>query len=163
MRRYGRSAAEKKTGPNPTDRGKLGSKHHLLTDAAGLPLAATVTGAHRHDVTQWVPLLDAIPPVRGRRGRPKRRPAAVYGDRAYDSTAHRQALRTRHIQPVLARRGQPHGSGLGTYRWVVERTLAWMHQFRRLRVRYERRTDIHEAFVSIACSLICLRTLDSFC
>ena len=61
----------KKTGPNPTDRGKPGSKHHVLTDAAGVLLAATVTGAYRHDVTQLVPLLEAIPPVRGRRGRPR--------------------------------------------------------------------------------------------
>ena len=135
----------------------------MLPDAAGTPLAATVTGAHRHDVTQLVPLLEAIPPVRGRRGRPKRRPAAVYGDRAYDSATHRQALRKRPIRPVLARRGQPHGSGLGRGRWVVERTLAWLHQFRRLRIRYERRADIHEALVWIACSLICLRKLNSFC
>ncbi len=146
----------KKTGPTPTDRGKLGSKHHVLTDAAGIPLAATVPGAHQHDVTQLIPLVEAVPPVRGR---PKRRPAAVYGDRAYDSAAHRQALRHRHIRPVLARRGKPHGSGLGKDRWGVERTLAWLHQYRRLRVRYERRADIHQAFVAIACSLICLRTL----
>ena len=65
------------------------------------------------------------------------------------------ALRELGIEPVLAKRGTGHGSGLGVFRWVVERSLSWLHQFRRLRVRYERRADIHEAFVSLACCLIC--------
>lgn len=152
-----------KTGANPTDRGKLGSKHHLITDAQGIPLAAILTGANRHDVTQLLPLVEAIPPVRGRPGRPRRRPDQVQGDRAYHSQSHREALRSLRIEPVLAQRFTEHGSGLGIHRWVVERTLAWLHQFRRLRVRYERRADVHEAFLSLACSLICLRRLNSFC
>ena len=135
----------------------------MITDANGVPLAAILTGANRHDVTQLLPLVDAVPPVRGKRGRPRRRPHRLYADRAYDSREHRQALRSRHIAPVIARRGVAHGSGLGVYRWVVERTLAWLHQFRRLRVRYERRDDIHEAFLAIGCSLICFRRLPSFC
>ena len=53
------------TGPNPTDRGKLGSKHHVLTDANGIPLSDTLTGANRHDSTQLMPMLEAIPPVAG--------------------------------------------------------------------------------------------------
>ncbi len=115
--------------------------------------------------------MDGVPPVRGQRGRPRRRPKRLYADRAYDSRWHRQELRARHIAPALARRGAEHGSGLGVYRWVVERTpvsstgqaLGWLHQFRRLRVRYERRADIHETFLSLACSIICLRRLTSFC
>lgn len=134
----------KKAGPHPTDRRKAGTKHHLITDAHGVPLAAIVTGANAHDVTQLLPLVDAIPPIGGQRGAPCFRPQRVLGDRAYDS--------------------QPHGTGLGTQRWVVERTIAWLHQFRRLRVRYEKRADIHEAFLSIGCGLICFRTLKkSFC
>lgn len=152
-----------KTGPNPTDRRKLGSKHHVITDAKGIPLAALLTGANRHDVTQLLSLVEAIPPVRGQRGRPRRRPYQVQGDRAYDSEVHRRALRLMGIRPVLARRSTGPGSGLGSYRWVVERTLAWLHQFRRLRIRYERRADIHEAFLSLGCSLICFRRLFSFC
>ncbi|MDE2788349.1 MAG: transposase, partial [Chloroflexota bacterium] len=101
--------------------------------------------------------------VRGQRGRPRRRPQRLYADRAYDSRRHRQELRRRHIAPSLARRGAEHGSGLGVYRWVVERTLGWLHQFRRLRVRYERRADIHEAFLSLGCSIICFRRLNPFC
>jgi transposase len=143
------------TGPNPADRGKLGSKHHLLTDANGIPLAAILTGANTPDVTQLIPLMDAIPRVRGKRGRPRHRPDEVYADRGYDSEPHRQELRSRGIHPHLAKRRTPHGSGLGIFRWVVERTLAWLHQNRRLRIRYERRDDIHEAFLSIGCALIC--------
>jgi transposase len=147
------------TGPNPTDRRKLGSKHHIITDAQGIPLAALLTAANAHDVTQLVPLVDAIPPVRGKPGRPRQRPERVYGDRAYDSAAHRDALRARGITPMLAKRRTEPGSGLGVYRWVVERTLAWLHQFRRLRIRFERLPEIHEAFLTIGCALICRRFL----
>jgi transposase len=85
----------RKTGPNPTDRRKAGSKHHVATDAQGVPLATILTGANRHDVTQLLPLLDKIPPVRGQPGRPRRRPKYVQGDRAYDSEPHRRALKKR--------------------------------------------------------------------
>jgi len=122
-------------------------------------LATTLTGANVNDVTQLLPLVEAIPTLRGKRGRPRRRPKRVQGDRGYDSNSHRRQLRARHIQPVLARRFTEHGSGLGVHRWVVERTIAWLHQFRRLRVRFERLDEIHEAFLSIGCSLICLRHL----
>ena len=135
----------------------------MLTDANGTPLSAILTGANRHDVTQLLYLVDGVPPVRGQRRRPRRRPERLYADRAYDSRRHRQELRRRHIVPALARRGAEHGSGLGTYRWVVERTLSWLRQFRRLRVRYERCADIHEAFLSLGCSIICFRRLTSFC
>lgn len=147
------------TGPNPTDRRKKGSKHHLITDANGAPLAAKLTGANRHDVTPLIPLVDAIPPVRGRRGRPRRRPKRVQGDRAYDSEPARDALRRRGITPVLARRRTEHGSGLGVYRWFIERTLSWEHQFRRLGIRWDRRPEIQVAWMTLASSLICLRML----
>jgi transposase len=84
-----------KTGPNPTDRRKLGSKHHMLTDANGIPLAFTLTGANRHDVTQLLPLLDQIPHVKGKRGAPRFRPHIVQGDRAFDSELHRKAVKKR--------------------------------------------------------------------
>ena len=106
-------------------------------------------------MTQLLPLVHGIPPLRGRRGAPRRKPAVVQGDRAYDSQPHRDYLHARGIQTQLARRHTPHGSGLGRTRWVVERTLAWLHRFRRLNVRYERRASIHTAFVLLGCSLIC--------
>ena len=131
----------------------------MITDAAGIPLAVILTGGHRNDVTQLLPLLDAIPPIRGLRGRPRRRPGKVYADRGYDHDKYRQLLRERGITPVIARRGTGHGSGLGGRRWVVERAFAWLHAFRRLRTRYERRADTHHAMLSLACSIICLRKL----
>jgi transposase len=148
-----------KTGPNPTDRRKSGSKHHLITDAQGIPLAVRLTGANRHDVTQLLPLVDAIQPIRGKVGRPRCKPDRLYADRAYDSHMHRMLLWVRGIEPMIAKRNTEHGSGLGRVRWVVERTVSWLHQFRRLRVRYERRDDIHEGFLSLGCAMICLSTL----
>jgi transposase len=118
-------------------------------------LVTQLTSANTNDVTPLIPMVDAIPPIGGKPGRPRRRPQRVQGDRGYDSDKHRQALRQRGITPVLARRFTPHGSGLGKYRWVVERTIAWLHQFRRLRIRYERRPEIHEAFLSLGCIVIC--------
>ena len=120
---------------------------------------ATITAANRHDVTQLLPLVDAIPPLGSRPGPPWRRPAALQGDRGYDSTAHRQALRRRGIRPLLAKRRTPHGSGLGRTRWVVERTLAWLHRHRRLAVRYERRVMVHRALLQLGCALICVNFL----
>ncbi len=124
-----------------------------------MPLATILTSANTNDITQLKPLVEAIPAVRGKRGRPRRRPDLVQGDRGYDSEPHRDWLRRLGIEPLLAKRNTPHGSGLGIYRWVVERTLAWFHQFRRLRCRYERRPELHEAFMSLACGLICWRLL----
>ena len=130
----------------------------MICEAQGIPLAVHLTAANVNDVTQLKPLVEAIPPVPGRRGRPRQRPRQVQGDRGYDSQPLRRWLRSLGIRPLLAKRGTEHGSGLGKHRWVVERTLSWLHQFRRLRVRYERRADIHQAFLSIACSLICWRS-----
>jgi transposase len=131
----------------------------VITDGRGIPLAVSLTGGNRNDVTELLPLIEAIPPVRGRRGRPRRRPQRVYADRGYDHDVYRRRVRTRGITPVIARRGTPHGSGLGRVRWVVEQTLTLLHHFRRLRIRWEIRDDIHDAFLSLACSIICWRRL----
>jgi IS5 family transposase len=141
------------------DRRKNGTKHHLLTDGRGTPLSSTLTAANRHDVTQLVPLVDAVPPVRGKVGRPRRRPKSLYADRAYDSESRRGELRRRGIRPYLARRNTGHGSGLGVIRYVAEQSQALIHQFKRLRTRYDVRDDIHEAFLDLACCVICWRRL----
>jgi transposase len=143
------------TGPNPTDRAKNGSKHHILTEAQGIPLAAEVTPANTPDVKQLLPLVEAIPPVRGQRGRPRCRPDRLQGDKGYDSEPHRQELRARGIEPVVPKRRKATPKGLGKKRWFVERTISWIHQFRRMRVRFERRADIHKAFLTISCILVC--------
>jgi len=102
-----------------------------------------------------LPLVDALPAIGGRPGRPARRLILVQGDRGYDSNRHRAELETRGIRPLLARRYLGHGSGLGRTRWVVERTLAWLHRYRRLAVRYERLDYVHEGFLALGCALIC--------
>ncbi len=121
-----------KTGPHPTDWSQPGSQHPVLTETQGILRAVRRTGTQRHDVTQLLPLVDAVPPVRIPRGRPRRR-------------------------------GVAHSSGLGVVRWVVERTLAWLRPCRQLRVRHECRADMHEAFLTLGCALLCARYLTDFC
>jgi transposase len=147
------------TGPNPTDRGRKGSKHHAVVDAQGVPLAATVTAANVPDVKELLEVVDAIEPVAGKVGRPRQRPEELYADRAYDSEPHRQELRARSIEPKVARRHTEHGSGLGVYRWVVERFFSWLHRYRKLRLRTDWYTANHDGMLKLACSLICLNFL----
>ena len=147
------------TRPNPTDRRKLGSKHHILVEGNGIPLAAMTTGANRHVSKGMVPLLERLPEVRGKVGRLRRFPGQLFGDRAYDSEALRGACEIRGIIPHLARRRTEHGSGLGTFRWPVERTICWLHRFRRLGRRLDRLLLNHDAFLTLACALIAFRFL----
>jgi len=147
------------TSPNPTDRAKRGSKRHLICDGRGVPLAVRLTGADRNDSQESPGLGGCNSPTPRRARRPRRRPDCLLGDRGYGAEAIRYGLRTRRIRPFVARRRTTHGSGLGRWRWVVERTFAWLNQFRRLRVRYDRRADIHEAFLSLGCALICWHAL----
>jgi transposase len=158
------SAGEKggaKTGSSPVDKGRRGSKHHLLVDGGGVPLAWTLTGGNRHDVTQLLELLDRVPPVRGRIGRPRHRPQTLIADRGYDYDKYRRLVWQRGLKPIIARRPTEHGSGLGRHRWVVERTFAWLHNRRRLLIRTGRRDDVHEGFLALACCLICWRRLET--
>jgi len=110
------------------------------------------------------PALDAIPDVRsGKRGRPRCRPEKLHADKAYDSRRCRRECRERGITPRIARKGVESSQRLGRHRWVVERTHAWMARLRRLTVRYEEREDIHLAFVTLGCALICLNQIKRFC
>src|SRR3954454_12383840 len=147
------------TGPSPVDRARTGSKHHLLTDSSGIPLAISLTGGHRNDVTQLLPLIDGVGPVRGKVGRPRRRAERLLADRGYDHDKYRRELWKRGVKPVIARRATEHGSGLGRERWVVERTFAHLHNLRRLRTRYERDDQLHLAFMLLGCAVVCQRRL----
>ncbi|MEV0782721.1 IS5 family transposase [Streptomyces sp. NPDC050423] len=150
------------TGPSPVDRRKTGSKHHLICDGRGAPLKVITTAVNVNDLTQTLNLVDGIPPVAGRPGRPRRRPEAVLGDKAYDSKAVRLELRRRRILPVISLKGAPNIKGLGKLRYVVEQTFALLHQFKRLAIRWERRLELHDALVSLGGSLICWRRLKKF-
>jgi transposase len=149
------------TGPNPTDRSKSGSKHHVMTDAQGIPLSVTVTAANVNEVTQALNVLLNMPPVGGKPGPKREKPESMLGDRGYDSEPLRQLLRWLGIKPVLAARNTENGSGLGVYRWFVERTLSWLHSFGRLRRRLDRLTEIQDAFLQLACDLICVRFIEA--
>jgi transposase len=143
------------TGPSPVDRRKAGSKRHVLTDGRGTPLTIRLTEAQRNDTTQCLPLLDQIPPLVGPTGgRPRCKPVAVVGDAAYGSRANCDGAKRRGIVPLLAMPKRAHGSGLGVVRWPVENIMARLNAFRRLRVRYERRADIHLALLYLACAVI---------
>src|SRR5215213_10012620 len=87
------------TGPSPVDRARKGSKHHLLVDATGIPLAWTLTGGNRNEITQLIPLVGRVPPVRGKVGRPRRRPDRLTADRGYDHDQYRRLLWQRQIKP----------------------------------------------------------------
>ncbi|MGW0931803.1 IS5 family transposase [Streptomyces sp. NPDC002644] len=147
------------TGPSPVDRRKTGNKHHLICHGRGTPLRVITTAANVNDVTRTLALVDGVPPVAGHPGRPRRRPEALLGDKGYDPNPNRRELRKRRILPVTSRKGSPNIKGLGKLRYVVEQTVALLHQFKRLAVRWERRTELHDAFVSLACGLICWRRL----
>jgi transposase len=130
----------------------------MIVDPSGIPLAVTLTGGNRHDVTQLLPLIDGVGPVRGKVGRPRQR-AERDRRRGYDYDKYRRELWAHGIKPIIARRGTEHGSGLGKLRWVVERTFAWLHFFCRLRIRWERRPELHQAFQHLGCAIICQRRL----
>ena len=131
----------------------------MIADGHGIPLALSLTGGNRNDVTQLMPLLRGIPPVRGWRGRPRRRREALHADRGYDHDKYRRMAWATGVKPAVARRGVAHGSGPGTHRRVIEQTTALLHWFRRLRIRWEIRDDIHEAFMTLAAAIICWRHL----
>jgi transposase len=151
------------SGKNPTDRGRPGIKQHILVDANGVPLAGDATPANVPEIKELLPLVDSCGPL-DEADEPRRLPEKMYGDRAYDSQPHREALRARGIQPELAKRNSEHGSGLGIFRWVAERTLSWMHGFRKLRFVTEKTVEMQYAFFNLALALICYRFLEiSFC
>ncbi len=111
-----------------------------------------------------VAMLDAVPGVRARgRGRPRRRPDKLHADKGYDHRRCRRECRARGIKPRIARRGVESSAHLGRHRWVVERSFAWLARFRRLSIRYERRADLHLAFTTLACPVICLKQIRWFC
>ena len=147
------------TGPNPTDRGKPGTKPHLVLDANGTLLGLILTGADCHNNSLLAATLDAVPGVRtGRRGRPRRRPDKLHADKGYDHRRCRRDCQARSLTPRIARRGIESRKRLGRYRWIVERTLTWPDRFRRLTICYDRHLDLHLAFTTLASAFIC-RTL----
>ena len=147
------------TGPSPVDRRKSGTKHTLLVDRNGVPLAIHTAPANQSDHNELIPIVLDFPQVGGKPGRPKELPDEIYTDRGYDSDWARALLRWLGVEPKIARRRTEHGSGLGKVRWVVERTIAWIKGLRRMRVRYDRLMVVQDAWTTLAASVVCFHIL----
>ena len=147
------------TGPNPVDRGKKGSKIHLVTDRAGLPLNIGISAANTHDSKGLIPMIALIPPVRSCRGPRRFRPFKLHADKGYDYPHLRRWLRRRGIVPRIARRGIDSSTRLGRHRWVIERTFAWLNGYRRLHRRYEHLAEHFLGFATLAAALTCYKKL----
>ena len=139
------------------DRGKPGSKIHAMSDRGGIPLTVGVSAANRNDHLELETVVDAVVPVKGPVGRPRRRPRKLHADKGYDYPSCRKALRRRGIIARIARKGIESPKKLGRHRYVIERTLEWVSRFRRLARRYERKATHFLAFAQLACAVICYR------
>jgi transposase len=133
------------TGPSPVDRGKTGSKHHLICDGHGTPLKVITTGGNINDVTRTLALVDGVPPVAGRPGRSRKRPDALLRDKGYDSNLNRCGLRKRRVIPVISYKERADIHGLGKLRYIVEQTFSLLYNFKHLATRWERRLEFDDA------------------
>ena len=149
------------TGPSPVDRAKPGTKHTLLVDENGVPIAVKTAGSNRSDQKELIPMVVEFPRIKGKVGRPKELPDVVVADAGYDNEAARVLLKWMGIEPLIRKRGAPHGSHLGRVRWVVERTISWFKGYRRLRFRYDRTKPMIEAWAKLAAVAICFRILNT--
>lgn len=156
----------KKRGPDvgKTKRGK-GTKLLVVADGRGVPLGVQLASASPHEVTLVESTLEQVAVPRSGRGRPKKKPRRLVYDRAADSDPLRERLKRRGIElicPHRENRRKPKlqdGRPLRRYRkrWKIERTIAWLGNYRRLVVRYERNTKMFLAFLKVACLMITLR------
>jgi hypothetical protein len=133
----------------------------VITDANGIPLVVRTSPANRRDDRLALPMLRDIPPIRQPRGRRRRRPRIFQGDRAYGVAVIILAVLAMRIKPLLARHGTktPHGSGAGKTRYVVERTMSWFGNFRRLKLCFERWGRHFQALHDLAACVICAHRL----
>lgn len=130
-----------------------------MSEAHGIPLVVQTTPANVNDGTKAIALLDAMPAIRGKRGRPRQKPDIALGDRAYGTKANIASCIQRGITPMLARPRTENGSGLGVMRYVIERTMSWFGNFRRLKMCYERNGKHLQALHELGAALICAKKL----
>ena len=135
------------TGPNPTDRGKKGTKYHIAVTGDGVPVACTATAANVNDTVLFERLFLAAFAVMARI-------RTVFADRGYDAKSHRALCRSFGAEPHIHKRRQPSASGLGQQRWPVERSNAWVLENKRLALRYDRLGFIVHALLQTACILL---------
>ncbi len=147
-------------GPNPTDRGKGGTKRSLLTDAQGVPVGLAVDGANRNDFKLVQQTIESIPV-----DRPMPTPQEPQGmcmDKGYDYQEARVVVEGYGFTPHIRARGEEAKAikdlpGFKARRWVVERSHSWMNRFRRILVRWEKRADTYMAMLYLACGFIAWR------
>jgi putative transposase len=147
----------KKTGPNPTDRGKLGTKRHILTDQRGTPLSAVITGANTHDMKAAFETLDGVVV---KRPAPRRyHPQHLCLDKGYDYPEIEAGVIERRYVPHMRHRGEIENpvKRYKPKRWVVERSASWLNRFRKLLIRWEKKAENYLALVQLACSIAVYR------
>lgn len=153
------------TGSNPTDRGKSGTKRHLLTEATGLPTSVVVTGANRHDKTQVEAVFESMP-VLAPCPTPQE-PQHFCADKGYDYRDVRSLIGSRSMTASIKGRGEEqkaiqHVPGYRARRWVCERTHSWMNRFRRLLIRWEKKASNYLALLQLACAFVVWRNCPVF-
>ncbi|MEV4157713.1 transposase [Nocardia salmonicida] len=159
LARAGQKIGSADTSPSPVDRRKIGAKHHIVTCGNGNPLAIVQSAANVNDHLVLPELLDRVRPLRGRPGRPREKITTLIADKDYDYPRAYDELERRAITGYNPRRGTRDKVTAG--RWIVEQTLALLHQYRRLSVRWEHRTDVRQGFLDLAAGLICWRRLSN--
>lgn len=148
-------------GPNRVDLGKPGTKHTLLVDENGIPLAVKNAGSDRSYPKELLPLIVEFPGIKGKVGRPKELPDVLVAEAGCDNDAARALLKCMGIEPFIRIHGAPHGSHLGKVRWTVERTISWFKGYRRSRFRYDRTQAMIKAWAKLAAVAICFRILNN--
>ena len=143
------------TGPNPTDRGKSGTKYHVVVSTEGIPLGVIPSAANVHDTRLFPHLLRLAQAVCSAIGR-------LYADAGYDSADNRKLCLNEGIQPHIRKTGEPHGSGLGAVRCVVEHDCAWLLANKRLDRRHDRQGRIILALLSAACIFLIANRISDF-
>ena len=146
-------------GPNPTDRGKPGTKKSLLVEATGGPLAVVIAGANVHDTKLLAATLDAV--IVPRPLPTPEAPQHLCLDKAYDNPTGEAAVQahgyTAHIRRIGEERIAKEERTFPPRRWVVERTLAWLSKCRAILVRYDKHASNYLALLTYACALLWYR------
>lgn len=152
------------TGRNPTDRGKSGTKRHLLTEGEGLPIGLVVTGANRHDKTQVEAVLESMPLLPPPPS--EEHPQHFCADKGYDYADVRSVISLWRYEDHIKSRGEERAAlqhpGYRARRWVCERTHSWMNRFRRLLIRWEKKLENYKALLHLACAFIVWRNCPVF-
>ncbi len=156
----------KKSGRNPTDRGKQGAKRSLLTEAAGIPVGLAVAGANRHDMKLVWETLDSIPPsIEKKRRKAKAKAKTEQGlcmDKGYDYDEVREIVQEFGFTAHIRARGEEaqalkREAGFRARRWVVERTHSWMNRFRRILIRWDKKGENYLGLLHLTCACITLK------